>query len=76
VIQHYKKAVELDPNFSDFFYNLGLAYYQKGLYKEAVDTYEKLLEVKPDYENAYVNLGLAYKGLKKWERGFNLFRKN
>jgi tetratricopeptide (TPR) repeat protein len=64
----------LDSNFPDSLYNLGLAYYQKGLYKDAIVAYEKLLGVKPDYENGHNNLGLAYQGLKKWERAIQSFQ--
>jgi tetratricopeptide (TPR) repeat protein len=52
---------------------LGLAYYRKGLYEEAIRTYKKFLEMKPDYRNAYLNLGLAYGGLKRWEEALLAF---
>jgi tetratricopeptide (TPR) repeat protein len=63
----------LDSNFPDSLYNLGLAYYQKGLHKDAIVAYEKLLGVKPDYENGHNNMGLAYKGLKKWDKAIQSF---
>jgi tetratricopeptide (TPR) repeat protein len=63
----------LDSNFPDSLYNLGLAYYQKGLYEDAIVAYEKLLGVKPDYENGHNNMGLAYKGLKKWDKAIQSF---
>ena len=56
------------------FYNLGIAYYQRGHYGVAVEAFEKFLEAKPDYENAHNSLGLSYKGLRKWDKAIASFQ--
>ena len=35
-VNHYTKAIELDPTFSNSYYNLGLAYHHLGRHQEAI----------------------------------------
>jgi tetratricopeptide (TPR) repeat protein len=64
----------LDSTIPEPLYNLGIAYYEKGLYLEAIEAYKKFLDLKPDHENARVNLGLAYSRLKQWEQAIQTFK--
>jgi tetratricopeptide (TPR) repeat protein len=64
----------LNSNSADLLFNLGLAYEQKGLLRDALRTYGKLLAVKPDYENAHNNMGIIYKRLKDWEQAIRSFQ--
>jgi tetratricopeptide (TPR) repeat protein len=41
-------------------YNLGLAYYARGMYDKAIAEYERVIKTKPDFLEAYNNLGNAY----------------
>ena len=47
-IEQAKRALTLDPNFYYTHYILGWAYYEKGVYPEAISEYLKSLELNPD----------------------------
>lgn len=49
-IAEYKKAIENKPDFGDAYFGLGLAYYRKGLKKEAKEAFENYLRLNPDAE--------------------------
>jgi tetratricopeptide (TPR) repeat protein len=55
----YRRAMELNPNFADAHYNLGIALMELGKPEEAAACYRRALELKPDYANAHNNLGHA-----------------
>ena len=59
-IKDYDKAIELKPNYSDAYYNRGIAYDNKGNYDQAIKDYNKAIELNPNHTNAYNNRGLTY----------------
>ena len=58
-IAHYRKALEINPDYAEAHNNLGLALADRGPTDEAIAHYRKALEIKPDYAEAHNNLGLA-----------------
>jgi tetratricopeptide (TPR) repeat protein len=60
-IVHYKKAIEIDPNYKDAYYNLGNCYQEND---EAIIHYKKVLELDSNYKEAYYNLGICYQETK------------
>jgi tetratricopeptide (TPR) repeat protein len=65
-IKNYSKAVELNLNDSDIYYNRVVSYYDTGNRKKAIQDYSKVISIKNDYVDAYYNRGLSYYYLKKW----------
>lgn len=57
------KAIELEPNWPEAYYNLGLLYGEKGEAGLAISAYEKAIEFKPSYTEAFFNRGLIYLGM-------------
>ena len=53
-IECYKKALEINPNFADAYYNMGIALQQQNKLEEAIEAYTKALAIKPDHEAARV----------------------
>ena len=55
---HYKKAVQLRPQYVAARYNLGLLLQEAGLLQAALDQYEEAVRIKPDFAQAHCNLGV------------------
>ncbi len=58
-INHFKKAIELDPKFTSPIINLGNTLFRKELYQEASKEYEKALALDPKNEGCFEMLSLA-----------------
>jgi tetratricopeptide (TPR) repeat protein len=52
-IAHYKKATELNPNYSTAYNILGYAYRQNGAYADAENAFKKYIELIPNDPNPY-----------------------
>ena len=65
-IECYQKAIEINPDFADAYYNMGIAYRHKENYDKAIECYQKVIEIDPEDADAYNNMGVAYcqKGMK------------
>ena len=63
----YKNAIELDPNFSRAYFNLGYIYYVvKKDYVKAQEMYEHTVRISPDFlDDALYMLALSQKRLGK-----------
>ena len=48
-IQDYTKVIQLEPNFTNAYYNRGVAYSNKGELDLAIQDYTKAIELVPDY---------------------------
>jgi len=51
-IVELSKAIELDPEYADAYYNRGLAYNRSGEVAKAISDYEKCIELSDDPEVA------------------------
>jgi len=58
-VDHYKKALEIKPDYSEVCNNLGIVLFQKGQVEEAISYYQKALEINPQYVEARGNLAWA-----------------
>lgn len=59
-IQQFKLALDIDPNFSEVFANLGKAQLMSNLFDDAVVTLKKGAQQAPDYADIQHYLGMAY----------------
>jgi len=59
-IEEYKKAIELNPNYTRAYTNLGTVYLEKKDYDRAIQQFKKVLELNYFDRKAHYNLGLAY----------------
>jgi tetratricopeptide (TPR) repeat protein len=59
-IEHYKRAVELDPNYPEAEHNLGAALAMQKKYPEAIVHFQKALSINPARPNTWSNLAKAY----------------
>jgi tetratricopeptide (TPR) repeat protein len=56
-LAEFRKAIEIDPQFSRAHNNLGGVLAARGQTDEAIIEYRKALEIEPDYADAHNNLG-------------------
>ena len=56
----FRKAIELDPNYTDAYFNKGLVLANQKNYDESIKCFEKVIALSPEYPYAYYSLGLAY----------------
>jgi len=57
-IANYKKALKIKPDYTESYFNMGIALGHKGDTEAAIDSYKQALKIKPDYAEAYNNLGV------------------
>jgi len=75
-VTFWTKTVEASPNSHRAYNNLGTAYYNTGLYEDALNSYQNALEVDSGYAWTYNNLGVTYRDMgKKTNEAINSFRK-
>jgi tetratricopeptide (TPR) repeat protein len=76
-IEWYKKAIKLNPDFVEAYYNMGSAYRNlNGQYEKAIEYYKKAIELKPDLVEAYLNMGVAYCNWKRqYEKAIDCYKK-
>ena len=67
------KAIELNPEFSEAYYNLGLSYERLGEYKDSIKYLNEALKLSPDNANAYYALGYVYYQKKKYKQAVKAF---
>jgi tetratricopeptide (TPR) repeat protein len=58
-IAHYRKALQIKPDYGDANFDLGDALLQKGSVDEAIAQFQKALQINPDYTEAHFDLGIA-----------------
>ncbi len=67
-IPAFKKAVALNANFGEAFFQLGWCYNEEGLYNEAIDALKKEEMNQPkDRARTHLEIGYAYEGLEKYD---------
>lgn len=61
MIEHYKIALKLKPNFAEAHHNLDAAYSNKGMIEDAIIEFEITLKLNLDHPYYQDNLRKAYK---------------
>ena len=61
-VEHYTKAINLNPRLVDAYSNRGTAYSNEGVYDLAIKDYNKAIELDPNDPEIYLNRGLAQAG--------------
>ena len=56
-VEHFQDAIELYPDYSRAWYNLGIALGRVDRNEDAINAYRKALELTPGYQEAAMNLG-------------------
>jgi tetratricopeptide (TPR) repeat protein len=74
-IAHYKKAVEVAPNYSPAYNILGYSYRQQGNYQEAEQAFKKYVELIPNDPNPYDSYAELLLKMGRFEDSIAQYRK-
>ena len=64
--KHYKRAIEIDNQFTPAYVNLALTYNQQGKNSAAEKVYKYLIDLEPNMTGIYYSLGLLQVELQKY----------
>jgi tetratricopeptide (TPR) repeat protein len=68
------KAVVLDPNCSDAYFQLGVLHAERRDYEQAINFYHKAIAANPQMPEAHYRLGMAYDRIGKQEEARHEFQ--
>jgi tetratricopeptide (TPR) repeat protein len=74
-VQHFQRALQIDPDFLIALQNLGNAYRQQKRWKEAEDVLLRALQVSPESPEANYSLGMVFAQLNDTEHAYEYLRK-
>jgi tetratricopeptide (TPR) repeat protein len=74
-ITAFQKVISLKPNFTDAYYNMGVALKDQGKMAEAIEAYKKALSIKPDYVDACYNMADILKDQGKLNEAIESYKK-
>jgi tetratricopeptide (TPR) repeat protein len=72
-IRHYTLAMEMDPNYSEYFNDRGNVYLKTGRLAEAEADYRRAIELSPPYHEVYTNLGQCYRRMDRWDEAVRAY---
>ena len=59
-LEEYQKALQLNPNYTQVYTNVGTVYIEKKEYDKAIQQFKRVIELNYWDRKAHYNLGLAY----------------
>ncbi|GAB3646313.1 hypothetical protein GCM10028791_06280 [Echinicola sediminis] len=59
-VDFYNEALQLDPDYSDAYYNKGVAYSHLSKLDQAISNFSKAIELNKEYADAFYQRSLAY----------------
>jgi O-antigen ligase/Tfp pilus assembly protein PilF len=74
--EEFKRAIYLNPEFTEGYHYLGLLYFQKEDYSKAIEQWNNILEIEPDFSNKYIvlnNLGMVYEKKQMPDKALEYF---
>ena len=66
-IDHFEKALSLNPNLADAHSNIGLAFCNLKQFQKAIESLKKSIELEPNHRNAFLNLGVTASRMGKFD---------
>ncbi|MBD1845760.1 tetratricopeptide repeat protein [Cyanobacteria bacterium FACHB-63] len=65
-IQYFTAAMELDPNYSEYYNSRGNLYFKLNQPDDALDDYKRAVELSAPYPEVWANIGQSYRRLGNW----------
>ncbi len=70
----YKKAITIEPQHPELYFNLGIALSNTGQLQAAIEAYQQAIHLNPQFFEAYGNLGTIYQQLGEFETAAKHYR--
>ena len=74
-LDHFRKATQIDPEFSQAFNSSGVSDMELGRLKQASDEFQKAVDLVPDYLVALANLSIALCRLEQYHEAAEVARR-
>lgn len=74
-LESYEKAIKIDPNNAQTWFNIGYTYDQLRNRKKAIESFKKGLTIDSKNANAWYNMGMVYKQDRNIEKAKESFEK-
>lgn len=72
-IEYLTAAIEMDPNYSEYFNERGNAHLQQGRLEQAIGDYLEAIRLSAPYQEVWTNLGQAYKLAARWREAADAY---
>lgn len=74
-VDAFKRAVDLDPQYTDAYLNLGIVYNKLDMHREAIDILRQVLQIEPDHAGALLQIGVSYAMIKEYRAAVTMLEK-
>jgi Tfp pilus assembly protein PilF len=74
-INHYNKAILIEPDYVYAYNNRGIIYGERGQYKLAIEDFNNAIRIIPTFADAYGNLGFTYHKLGQYNHAIEDYSK-
>ncbi len=75
-IVFFRRAIDLNPDFSEAYYNLGVANEKLGKHEDSIAALKQSIRLAPDNANAHYALGYAYYQLKRYKESIGALERS
>ena len=66
-LNYFEKAVEVDPNYAEAWYQAGFSFGMLGRHQEALKASRQAARLRPDWSETYVNIGASSFALSQYK---------
>ncbi len=73
--QAFQRALEIKPDATELYYNVGTLYAARKLYREAIPFFEKLLKTNPMDTEVLFSLGYSYFSVQEFQKASDYFER-
>lgn len=70
----FEKAIEIDPNYAEAWYQAGFAYGVQGRHAEALKSSKQAAKLRPDWAETFVNIGASSFALGQYKEAADAYR--
>jgi tetratricopeptide (TPR) repeat protein len=72
-LEHYRKAMSMDPNYSEYFNEVGNILQEQGHYRPAVQHYQQAIRTSAPYPEVYFNKAVCHARLDELDEALGCF---